>query len=630
MNCIPERTTVQKIIVVNKIFLVFIALAFTLSATAQNTKIGATAAAPNQSAMLDVDGITGLAQAKGILIPRITNAQRLAMNPLPAAAQGLLVYQTNVAGASLEGFYYNSSITVVPNWVYLDGKGGWELAGNNNVTAANNFIGTLVNEDFVVKTNGAAATNERMRVLRTGEVIVNNTAVGTNTGDVFSVYASGTTNGTTNTSAIGNFAVNGYSASTGIGVYGENTGTGMGVLGYNAALAGNGVGVQGQSASPNGYGIVGFSNLSLLNPGAGTAGYGVYGLASGVAPITGSAIGVRGSSNLTITSGPGIGVYGSSSSVSGFGVQAFNQNGVGTGLITSGNSLAANYLVAGSGAAVTGNTVGTYTRATIANGGTGILAVSNGAGLFTLAGTGSAVSGSSTSFGVVGWAQGGAAGTARAGGYFDCNAGASYAYVGCLTTLNVVRKIEGNGTVNTTVTDLAGKKVVLSAPEAPENFFQDYGEGELLNGMTHIVLDPIFSKNIVVNELHPLRVFVQLRGDCKGVYVTNENASGFDVKELQNGNSNTKFYWTVTANRADEILPDGSVSPYSAERFAPAIGAASRATLQSAAAEPLRDTIPGDQLPPVQNPVKKNMRATPSGSKSDDKQFEEILKITPY
>ena len=108
--------------------------------------------------------------------------------------------------------------------------------------------------------------------------------------------------------------------------------------------------------------------------------------------------------------------------------------------------------------------------------------------------------------------------------------------------------------------------------EAPENLFQDYGSGSLVNGNAHISLDPIFSKNIVVNSNHPLRVFIQLEGDCNGVYVTNKTANGFDVKELAGGSSSIPFTWTVVANRADLILEDGSISPFSQERFAPAQG----------------------------------------------------------
>ena len=137
---------------------------------------------------------------------------------------------------------------------------------------------------------------------------------------------------------------------------------------------------------------------------------------------------------------------------------------------------------------------------------------------------------------------------------------------------NVARKIEGIGTVNTIIKDLNNNNVLMSCPEATENFFQDFGRSKLVNGKAHITLDPIFSKNIIVNEEHPLRVFVQLEGDCKGVFVSNQTALGFDVTELQGGNSSVSFTYFITANRADEVLADGTLSKYSAERFAPAIG----------------------------------------------------------
>ncbi|MEP7129340.1 MAG: hypothetical protein ABI729_10745, partial [Chitinophagales bacterium] len=120
----------------------------------------------------------------------------------------------------------------------------------------------------------------------------------------------------------------------------------------------------------------------------------------------------------------------------------------------------------------------------------------------------------------------------------------------------------GNGTVNTVVKDLNDQYVLLSAPEAPENLFMDYGAGQLQNGKAHIELDPVLSKNIEVSEKHPLRVFVQLEGDCKGVYVTNKTADGFDVIELQSGSSNVSFTWNVTANRANE-----SYGKFADERF---------------------------------------------------------------
>lgn len=189
---------------------------------AQNTGIGSVSFIPNASAMLEIQA--GGLNNKGLLIPRITNVQRLAMNPLPAAAQGLLVYQSDIVGVSLEGFYYNISTTVTPNWVYLSpGAGsGWSLTGNAGTVAGTNFIGTTDVEDWVIKTGNI----ERARVFGTGEVRIN-TAIA-NAGEVFTVLGDGVA-GATN--AIGADAINGYSTDLGTGVYGQNTGNGTGVWG---------------------------------------------------------------------------------------------------------------------------------------------------------------------------------------------------------------------------------------------------------------------------------------------------------------------------------------------------------------------------------------------------------------
>ncbi|HRH39109.1 MAG TPA: hypothetical protein PK760_12225, partial [Flavobacteriales bacterium] len=140
----------------------------------------------------------------------------------------------------------------------------------------------------------------------------------------------------------------------------------------------------------------------------------------------------------------------------------------------------------------------------------------------------------------------------------------------------------------------AGEHVLLSAPEAPENLFQDYGTGQLVNGHAHITIDPIFSRNILVNEAHPLRVFIQLRGNCNGTYVTNESSTGFDVVELQNGTSNTSFHWTVIANRANQTLSDGTQWNFAEERFARTAGP----QLQRSSEAQVSDTVAGSTAHP--------------------------------
>lgn len=78
----------------------------------QNVGIGATSFTPNAASMLEVQSTDA-----GFLMPRMTAAERAAMNPLPAAAKGLAVYQTDGA----QGVYYNTSSTTTPAWSHLVG-----------------------------------------------------------------------------------------------------------------------------------------------------------------------------------------------------------------------------------------------------------------------------------------------------------------------------------------------------------------------------------------------------------------------------------------------------------------------------------------------------------------------------
>lgn len=86
----------------------FITMIFFLSLCTSNSvlsQVGIGTSSPNVSAMLDISSTT-----KGLLIPRMTTAQRTAIS-LPAA--GLMVYQTD----GDPGVYYNSGTPGLPNWV---------------------------------------------------------------------------------------------------------------------------------------------------------------------------------------------------------------------------------------------------------------------------------------------------------------------------------------------------------------------------------------------------------------------------------------------------------------------------------------------------------------------------------
>lgn len=593
-------------------FLVIPLLAIAPLAIAQNVGINSTGAAPAASAMLDVESTNS-----GVLVPRLALTATNVAAPVAAPAASLLVFNTATAGVApnnvTPGYYYWNGV----QWVRMAGSNdAWLLTGNAGTNPATNFIGTTDAQPWLIKTGGGAAANERIRVLATGQTVVNNTGQGTNTNDVFSVYANGTTNGSTvNTAALGTRGINGYT-STGFGTSGWTSGTTAttyGVFGSATAATGTANAIRGEAFSVNGLAVVGIANTSAGAVPTTTNARGVVGQVNGTLAGTALAIGTQGIINATMTTGDARGVNGSSPSDNGlgvagfattaaasgfpdgvygqavvgtgFGVEGFNGAATGTGAIFTGNNAGGNFLTNGSGIAVNGNGVGTFSIAKTAASGNGVVGVGNNllASIFTPA-VGSGVVGTGSNYGVVGFATttqltnpnnnsafNGVA--ASAGGYFEVQAGGvaqTWAYVGVRDNLSMNRKIIGPGTVNTVVRDLEGRNVALSCPEAPENLFQDFGSGQLVNGRAHVELDPILTKNIVVSASHPLRVFVQLEGECNGVYVSNKSATGFDVTELAGGSSNAPFTWTITANRADEVNPDGTIARYSDERFAPA------------------------------------------------------------
>ena len=91
---------------------------------------------PDPSAMLDVKS-----SDKGVLVPRMTTAQRTAIaNP----ATGLLVFDTDT-----ESFWYRDS----GGWVQL--ISGWSLTGNAGTVDGTNFIGTTDNVALDFRVNNA-------------------------------------------------------------------------------------------------------------------------------------------------------------------------------------------------------------------------------------------------------------------------------------------------------------------------------------------------------------------------------------------------------------------------------------------------------------------------------------------
>jgi hypothetical protein len=134
---------------------------FTITTFAQ---VGIGTTAPNASSELDIVSTT-----RGVLIPRMTQAQRVA---IATPATGLLVYQIAASPVVITdtapGFYYFNGTVWIQNTSPL-----WSLTGNSGTLPATDYIGTRDSQPLIIKTNAV----ERMRILPTSGFI----GIGTST-----------------------------------------------------------------------------------------------------------------------------------------------------------------------------------------------------------------------------------------------------------------------------------------------------------------------------------------------------------------------------------------------------------------------------------------------------------------
>jgi hypothetical protein len=264
--------------------------------------------------------------------------------------------------------------------------------------------------------------------------------------------------------------------------------------------------------------------------------------------------------------GAAAGVWGEANSATGFGMIAINGNANGTGILVTGNNSGLNYLIAGSGGAFNGSGTGVFAIAHTVASGTGVVASGNNAATTTLA-TGSGGAFRAVGTGVFAYSTTVGVGEAIYTQQFN----------------NVVRvnywsgtqqfKIAGTGVmpVACAVKDGQGVDRTMYCSESPEFFFEDYGQGQLVNGQAHINIDSLLAQYVIIDDKHPLRVYIQIEGDenCKGVVVKNKTGNGFDVVEMMGGTSNATFQWHIVCNVADVDLGNGRVSQLADSRFAP-------------------------------------------------------------
>jgi hypothetical protein len=103
-------------------------------------------------------------------------------------------------------------------------------------------------------------------------------------------------------------------------------------------------------------------------------------------------------------------------------------------------------------------------------------------------------------------------------------------------------------TGSNTAPDKPREVIQTYAVQSADNWIEDAGSARLSQGVVHVAIDPTFAQT--VNTALEYHVFLTPKGDCKGLYVTNESPTGFEVRELGGGSSNIDFDYRIMAKRS--------------------------------------------------------------------------------
>jgi hypothetical protein len=315
---------------------------------------------------------------------------------------------------------------------------------------------------------------------------------------------------TTNAPAI--WGIN--TASQGIGVRGYGSSSGCGVAGYGDTTITAGMGVVGRARNTA---IFGKSEYTKGVYGLAVDDDGVYGYAqgatlyryAGVAGVAGSdsTYGVKGMASVH----PG--VYGQNSSTRYAAVTGRNINtSVGSaGVAGYGDTVN----VAAYGVYGLARYHGVYGRSKYYNGCRGEASDDNGVSGY--------YSGTNTSYAGV-W---GGRGSWGYGVYYSGG-------------------LSGSGTKSCVMRSSRGP-VALYCQESPENWFEDFGSGQLVNGRCHVALDALFLETVTVSDELPLKAFVQQTSGEPVNLVVRKGSAGFDV--VGPAGSGVSFDYRVVAKR---------------------------------------------------------------------------------
>jgi hypothetical protein len=224
------------------------------------------------------------------------------------------------------------------------------------------------------------------------------------------------------------------------------------------------------------------------------------------------------------------------------------------------STTAGNSAVAGISTGTSGNGHGVYGRSSNGDGVHGSSSSANGVYGVTTSDFGAGVYGygdDTDGIGIVGEASGGNATSVVAAGVeaISDNADAYlfYAYdkstkgfctidpganLYCSGTI-----ISGKGAMLTRQRSDTGRRVLTYAAQSATPTIEDLGAARMHDGIANIEIPTDFAS--VIDRSNPYYVFLTPMGDTRGLYVSVENAAGFQVRENMRGRSNVTFQYRI-------------------------------------------------------------------------------------
>lgn len=335
-----------------------------------------------------------------------------------------------------------------------------------------------------------------------------------------------------------------YGSSSGVGIEGRSTNT--------TALQGvsqTGVGLLGNSTSN--FAVYGSAPNYIAMHGISTTSVGVLGKSSSSAGVSGysdSNVGVSGNS------GQHIGVFGGSQNYVAIWGECVNDLGVyGHSVNSAGIQGISDYNVGVWGQS--GPQVGVQG---ISNTSAGVFGLSeSNIGVYGTSNTGQGVAGHSNSYiGTQGISE------SNVGVLAQTNGSGIGLYGLALNGIGKAAHFDGAVVVNGSFTVVNGPKSAavphpdgtsrrLYCMESPEAWFEDFGSGQLIQGVARIHVDPEFAAT-VHGEYH---IFLTPDGDSNGLHIAERTTDSFLVRENRGGRSTLSFGYRLIARRRDVAGP---------------------------------------------------------------------------